>query len=129
MIPIKGYCTFDPLKIAIVGDVFPIEKFQHLKDNRILTPLARVIDETREDLNNLSNLLKKLGVQVYRPDMSGTTVDLSTYARKPPQQTRDDMAIVGENCFVANNLPEYHHILEKIDPKRLFFPKKIYGLF
>jgi hypothetical protein len=78
MIPIKGYCTFDPLKTAIVGDVFPVEKFKHLKDNRILSPLARVIDETREDLENLSNILKKFGVEVYRPNMFDTPVDLST---------------------------------------------------
>ena len=124
MIPVKGYCTFHPLKISLVGDVFPVEKFAHLKDDRILSPLARVIDETREDLENLSSTLKSFGVEVVRPNMAGTPVDLSTYARKPPQQTRDDMAVVGRNCYVANNLPEYQHIFDQIDTDKLFFPKK-----
>jgi hypothetical protein len=124
MIPIKGYCTFDPLKISIVGDVFPIEKFKHIKDDKIISPLARVIDETKEDLENLSNTLKKFGVEVYRPDMSRTPDDLSSYRRKPPQQTRDDMAIVGEGCFVANNLPEYQHIFSQIDSNQMHYPER-----
>ena len=49
MIELKGYCTFHPLKTCLVGDVFPIEKFSHLKDDRILSPLKKVINETKED--------------------------------------------------------------------------------
>ena len=124
MIQIKGYCTFDPLKTAIVGDVFPIEKFRHIREDKILSPLARVIDETLEDLENLSNTLKKFGVEVHRPDMSRTPDDLSAYRRKPPQQTRDDMAIVGEGCFVANNLPEYQHIFDNIDSDKMYYPER-----
>jgi hypothetical protein len=120
MIPIKGYCTFDPLKTAIVGDVFPIEKFKHIREDKVLSPLARVIDETKEDLENLSNTLKKFGVEVHRPNMSETADDLSAYRRKPPQQTRDDMAVVGEGCFVANNLPEYHYIFANIDSDKMY---------
>ena len=42
-----------------------------------------------------------------RPDLSKTPVDLSTYARKPPQQTREDMAVIAEDIYVANNLPSF----------------------
>jgi len=107
-----------------VGDVFPIEKFHHLKDDRILSPLAKVLEETREDMEKLSKILRDLGVTVLRPNMVNTQVDLSTYARKPPQQTRDDMAVVGENLYVANNLPEYRDILANIDKKKIFYPKQ-----
>lgn len=124
MIPIKGYCTFHPLKTCLVGDVFPIEKFKHLKDDKILSPLQKVIEETKEDLENLSDTLKKLDVQVHRPDMENTPVDLSSYARKPPQQTRDDMAIIGENMYVANNLHEYKKLFSQIDSEKIFFPKQ-----
>lgn len=120
---VKGYCTFHPLKTCLVGDVFPIEKFSHLKDDRILSPLSRVIDETKQDLDNLSSTLQSLGVSVLRPDMQHTPVDLSTYARKPPQQTRDDMAVVGENIYVANSLPEYQNMLEQIPKNNLFIPE------
>ncbi len=124
MIPIKGYCTFDPLKIAIVGDVFPIEKFKHIREDKVLSPLARVIDETREDLENLASTLKSFGVAVHRPYMGDTPEDLSAYRRKPPQQTRDDMAIVGEGCFVANNLPEYHYIFANMDSDKIYYPER-----
>jgi len=107
-----------------VGDVFPIEKFKHLKDNKILSPLARVIEETKEDLENLSRTLKSFGVEVHRPNMENTPVDLSQYARKPPQQTRDDMAVIGENVYVANNLPEYQTLFSQIGKDKLHFPKE-----
>ena len=84
-IKLKGYSTFDQLKTCLVGDVFPIEKFNHLKDDSILSPLKRVLEETKEDLEELSNTLRGLGVEVLRPDMKNTPVDLSKYARKPPQ--------------------------------------------
>ena len=38
-IPVKGYATFDTLKTCMVGDVFPIEKFSHIKEDRVLSPL------------------------------------------------------------------------------------------
>ena len=78
-IALKGYATFDPLKTCMVGDVFPIDKFNHIKEDRILSPLKKVIEETKEDMENLSNQLQKLGVEVMRPDLSETPVDLSTY--------------------------------------------------
>ncbi len=124
MIELKGYCTFHPLKTCLVGDVFPIEKFSHLKDDRILSPLKKVINETKEDLENLSSTLRGLGVTVHRPDIKNTPEDLSTYVRKPPQQTRDDMAVVGENVFIANNLPEYKHILDLVPEQKKFYPKR-----
>lgn len=121
---IKGYCTFHPLKTAIVGDVFEFEQFNHLKNDKILSPLKKVIEETKEDLESLADTLKGLDVEVLRPNMQETPVDLSTYARKPPQQVRDDMAIVGDNVYIANNLPEYQHILDRIPDKNKFYPKR-----
>ena len=123
MIPIKGYATFDKLKTAIVGDVFPIENFSHLKDDKILSPLKKVLEETKEDLESLSGLLRQNGVEVHRPNMKDLPNDLSTYRRKPPQQTRDDMAVIGEDLYVANELPEYKHILDQIDQDKIFHPK------
>ena len=121
---IKGYCTFDQLKTAIVGDVFEFEKFSHLKNDKILSPLKKVIEETKEDLEALATKLSQLDVEVLRPNMSNTPVDLSTYARKPPQQVRDDMAIIGENIYIANNLPEYADILDRIPEDKKFYPKR-----
>lgn len=122
-IKLKGYSTFDQLKTCLVGDVFPIEKFNHLKDDSILSPLKRVLEETKEDLEGLSNTLRGLGVEVLRPDMKNTPVDLSKYARKPPQQTRDDMAIIGEDIYIANDLPEYKTIFDRIAEQNKFYPK------
>ena len=77
-IPLKGYATFDPLKTCIVGDVFPLEKFSHIKEDRILSPLKKVIEETKEDMENLSTQLQKLGL---RPIESQRAVQ--SYAERP----------------------------------------------
>jgi hypothetical protein len=34
------------------------------------------------------------------------------------------MAVVGEGCFVANNLPEYHYIFANIDSDKMYYPER-----
>lgn len=124
MIKTKGFSTFDQLKTTLVGDVFSIDKFKHLKENKILSPLSKVLDETKEDLEKFCSTLKSCGVEVLRPNMNIKYDDLSSYNRKPPLQTRDDMAVIGENIYIANNLPEYQHIFDQIPTEKKFYPEK-----
>jgi len=124
VIKTKGFSTFDQLKTTLVGDVFSIDKFRHLKENKILSPLSKVLDETKEDLEKFCSTLKSCGVEVLRPNMDIKYDDLSSYNRKPPLQTRDDMAVIGENIYIANNLPEYQHIFDQIPTEKKFYPEK-----
>lgn len=62
------WTEWDPLEEIIVG-VCPPEHYYDdvVKDQRCLPLLNTILRETREDLDNLSNMLEGMGVKVYRP--------------------------------------------------------------
>ena len=68
-IPIKGYATFDPLKVCWIGSGFKTEWFHDLpigKNHKIMDPLKRIADETEEDYQKLEKILTDVGVQTHR---------------------------------------------------------------
>tara|TARA_A100001011_G_scaffold381964_1_gene451096 strand:- start:442 stop:1413 length:972 start_codon:yes stop_codon:yes gene_type:complete len=109
---VKGYSTFDPLKTCLVGRTYDKDQFTHIKNQKIKDILFRILDETEEDYLNLCNVLKVAGVETLRPDNLTTDVK-----QRPPNQPRDDMAVIGDTLYVNNNRPEYKSILDKIDNK------------
>ena len=55
-IPIKGYCTFHPLKHCWIGSGFKAEWFGDLdiyKNDKIMDPVKRIAEETEEDYQAL----------------------------------------------------------------------------
>ena len=49
MIPIKGYATFDPLKICLIGRNFSGDFFKkNIKDPKVSDPLRRIADEMKK---------------------------------------------------------------------------------
>ena len=67
MIPIKGYATFHPLKNCLLGSGFKAEWFDRLyKNDKIISPLKRIADETEEDFIKLEEILTKFNVITYR---------------------------------------------------------------
>ena len=109
---VKGYSTFDQLKTCLVGRTYDKDQFTNIKNQKIKDILFRILDETEEDYLNLCNVLEVAGVETLRPD--NITTDTT---HRPPNQPRDDMAVIGETLYVNNNRPEYRRILDKIDNK------------
>ena len=69
MIPIKGYATFDPLKHCWIGSGFSIDMFKNFdifRNNKIMDPLKRIMEETEEDYQELEKILQTAGVKTYR---------------------------------------------------------------
>ena len=61
------YTEFDPLQEVIVGDSYSPGDIDHLLPKRSLIGFNKILEETKEDLENLSTQLKNLGVKVHRP--------------------------------------------------------------
>ena len=99
---VKGYATFDPLKTCIVGRTYNKEQFKDIKNQKVKDVLFRILDETEEDYQNLCDVLNKAGVETLRPDIIE-----SDMSKRPANQPRDDMAVIGETLYVNNNRPEY----------------------
>ena len=75
-LPVKGYATFHPLKSCMVGDVFPVEKFSHLKDTKILSPLKKVIEEANIELK--ANAIKMGANAILGYDLNLTTTSFGS---------------------------------------------------
>jgi len=111
-LPVKGFATYDKLKTCIVGRSYSREDFSHITNHKVKDVLFRILDETEEDYQNLCKVLDIAGVEVLRPEVVEGDI-----TRRPANQPRDDMAVVGETLYVNNNRPEYKSILDRIPNK------------
>lgn len=63
------YTEFDPLEEVIVGDTFLPGDIDHMFPNNVLDKFNIILEETKEDLENLVDFLKKGNIKVHRPDV------------------------------------------------------------
>ena len=122
-IPIKGYATFDPLKVCWIGSGFKTEWFNDLpigKNNKIMDPLKRIADETEEDYQKLEKILKDAGVQTHRSFLDINKVGSLKNIFRPPVCPRDHFAVIGEKIYADSGVARgYVDVLKKIDRKNL----------
>ena len=127
MIPIKGYATFDPLKHCWIGSGFKTEWFEDLpiyKNDKIMSPLKRIAEETEEDYQTLEKILQDAGVKTYR-----SFLDIEKYGSlknvfRPPVQPRDHFAVVGEKIYTCNLVEGYTNVLKQIHRKNLHIDRR-----
>jgi len=122
-IPIKGYATFHPLKHCWIGSGFKTEWFHDLpiyKNNEIMDPLKRMLEETEEDYQTLEKILKDAGVQTHRSFLNIDKFKTLKNIERPPVQPRDHFAIIGEKIYaVGGNSEGYADVLKQIDRKNI----------
>lgn len=63
------YTEFDPLEEVIVADSYAPGDLDHLFPNQSLSSFNRILEETKEDFDNLADFLTKGGVKVTRPEV------------------------------------------------------------
>lgn len=84
------WTEWDPLTEIIVGDCSTNYKFNELSIDRYLN---QILEETKEDLDNLASLLKSFNIKVNRPNT------LSREKSIPPMIPRDQYLIYGETIY------------------------------
>ena len=104
-----AYNEFDPLRVCILGSCYPKEYAKAIADPTVSDSLARIFDETCEDLDNLRHLLESHRVKVLRPDLPISKDGFSESLRKgkqlpiPPLHVRDWIITLDDTtCF-------FHH--------------------
>ena len=127
---VNAWNGWDPLKQVVLGNCFPPEFFEDVKDTKLRDLLQRLLYETREDLQNIQNTLEGLGVEVVRmPEYGMTnfplvrhespkTINEAAYLGmqgaykdgkvhgfpKPCLTPRDDIITLGNKCLFTSNL-------------------------
>lgn len=63
------YTEYDPLEEVIVADSYAPGDLDHLFHNESLLSFNRILEETKEDFDNLADFLTEGGVKVTRPEV------------------------------------------------------------
>ena len=108
----------------MLGDCYGPEFFRDIKNARIKSALQRIADETQEDLENFSNILRDFGCDVLRPylDKNDSIINyvdidgqLSTVPRSP-LQPRDYQLVIGNRLFyTGDDHPSIKNTLDNYD--------------
>jgi len=61
---------WDPLKVVMLGNCYPLEFYRNIKDTKLRDSLLRITEETLEDLDYFENVLKDFGCTVLRCPMN-----------------------------------------------------------
>jgi len=100
------YQHWDPLKLMAVGQSYPPELYDYIKNEKVRKVFYKIAEETEEDYQKLIGILKSLGVDVFRMSVDGI-IDMAKYAIKnelpinPPytMQPRDQSVMIGETFY------------------------------
>jgi len=124
-IPIKGYAPYHPLKHCMVGSGFKIDWFKEFfSDSKVIDPLQRIAEETEEDFLELSNILSKAGVKVYRPRLDTGRYNSLRDIYRPPMTPRDHFGVIGEKFYAVGHAQGYSNIIKKIKRDQLYIKPK-----
>jgi len=63
------YTEYDPLESVIVGDTYTPEQISHLLTNHNASQFNKILEETKQDLDQLADFLKQGNIEVMRPNV------------------------------------------------------------
>jgi hypothetical protein len=66
---INSYTSWQPLEEVIVGRAYTPDYFDFIENPQVRAQLGQILDETAEDLDNLSKTIESFGARVRRPNL------------------------------------------------------------
>ena len=98
------WTNWDPLEEVIVGDCYAPGTLDWFVESELQDSFNIVLDETKQDLNELAVLLQQLGVQIHRPQVHACrhSVDLATFSVQCPTSPivpRDQYLVYGDTVY------------------------------
>jgi N-dimethylarginine dimethylaminohydrolase len=98
------WSDWDPLEEVIVGDCYAPGALDWFIDPSLQDPFNQILFETKQDLDNLAELLANLNIRVHRPTVYNYTqgVEFSSFAIRCPTAPivpRDQYLIYGDVIF------------------------------
>jgi hypothetical protein len=104
MFKINSFTSWQPLEEVIVGRAYPADYFDFIDNPQVKNQLGQILDETEEDLLNLSHTIEQYGAKVLRPDLIDKQ-QFQTYQLKnngaplPPLTPRDWQITLGNKLL------------------------------
>jgi hypothetical protein len=121
-LPVQAYTSWQPLEAVIVGRVYTPDYFDFVEDPQVRDQLQQILQESAEDLDNLSQTIIQYGAEVYRPGLPDkdywinyqTSGPLAS-APLPPLTPRDWQITLGEHLLRVLSLRELDPICDVVD--------------
>ena len=118
-IKISTHTSFQPLKAVLLGQSVSSSYFDWVDNDRIHSPLMKIVKETAEDLEFIKKTCEDFGAKVFQPKPLNFDKDL--FQNKiaipvPPIQPRDVHLTLGDKvyCTSTQNVWNYiHDIVEE----------------
>ena len=97
------YTEYDPLQSVIVGDTYAPGDVDHLLTEGNITQFNKILEDTKQDLDNLADFLKQGKVEVHRPHIHNySSVKMPEFdIRLPiaPVVPRDALMVMGKTII------------------------------
>ena len=126
---ISSYSSWQPLEEVIVGNVYTSEYFDYIEDAQVRAQLSQILDETNEDLDNLTKKIQQYGAVVHRPTLPSLSewpgiLKAWNTVPIPPLVPRDWQITMGEKLLRILNVPYMDNICNLYDPAHVVNPHK-----
>jgi hypothetical protein len=114
-IKISTHTPFQPLESVLVGQGVSDNFFDWIKDDKIRSPLQKIVEETREDLEGIKKACKDFGATVYQTTPLEPEQDLfvnKTAIPVPPIQPRDVHLTLDDKVYCSSTEKVWNYINE-----------------
>ena len=117
-IRISTHTPFQPLEAVLIGQGVSDDFFDWVIDDKVRDPLKRIVQETKEDLENLKDVCRKFGADVYQT--KPLQFDHAVFKNKmaipvPPIQPRDVHLTLGDKVYCTSTEQVWKYIYDIVD--------------
>lgn len=115
---ISAHSPFQPLEAVLVGQGVSDDFFDWVKDDRVRSPLRKIVEETQEDLEGIKQACRQFGATVYQADPLPADPDLfsnSTAIPVPPIQPRDVHLTLGNKVYCTSTQKVWNYIYDIVE--------------
>lgn len=116
---VNSNTSFGSLKKTWVGNCYPPEFFDYIKNKKARQLTQRICEETLEDLETFKNKIKSFGVEIEQPDIVLTSKDAERMLvhgmeiPRPPLSPRDNYIVMGTTLYRFCNDASYDALFDK----------------
>ena len=127
---INSYSEFQPLEEVVIGQGYPPDYFDSVKDNQTRQCLEQIFSEIEEDFDHLVKTLESFGVVVRRPGIIGKDeFQHMAHANNhtlPPLTPRDRQTVFGNKLVRCS---PYHIFEQMFDHYKSVAPDQVLDIF
>ncbi len=121
-IKISTHTSFQPLKAVLLGQGVSQSYFDWVKDDKVRSPLNRIVQETAEDLEFIKKTIHEFGAKVFQDRPLEFDMELfenKTAIPVPPIQPRDVHLTLGDKVYCSSTEKAWRYIYDIVEDESI----------